>query len=80
MPTYFETGSISAFGNDRQPTKQVLVSAAQPMTSFIGVYNSNAAVTGLKASPGSMAFSTETGHGRIYIYNGSAWKFVNLDG
>ena len=44
---------------------------AQPNTSFIGVFDTAAEITGSKATPGSMAFCLADS--KIYIYNGTAW-------
>jgi len=60
--------------------KQVLYSGPHSAQQFLGVFTTNAAVTGMQAAKGSVAFSIETGNGRLYIYNGSAWKYINADG
>ena len=60
--------------------KQVLYSGPHSAQQFLGVFSTNAEITGMKAAKGSVAFSTESGNGRLYIYNGSAWKFINANG
>ena len=47
---------------------------------FLGVFATNAEITGMKAAKGSVAFSIQSGNGRLYIYNGSAWKYISADG
>jgi hypothetical protein len=60
--------------------KVTLTSGPYSAQQFLGVFASNAEVTGMKAAKGSVAFSTETDDGRLYIYDGSAWKFINANG
>ena len=60
--------------------KQVFAGITYGHQQFLGVFSTNAEITGMKAVKGSVAFSTESGNGRLYIYNGSGWKYINCDG
>tara|TARA_Y100000004_G_C8686549_1_gene315621 strand:- start:15 stop:230 length:216 start_codon:yes stop_codon:yes gene_type:complete len=59
--------------------KQVAKGIVYGHQSFVGVFDTNAEITSLKATPGSMAYSKETGNGRLYIHDGTAWGYINLD-
>ena len=59
--------------------KQVAKGIVYGHQSFVGIFDTNGEITSLKAAPGSMAYSKESGNGRLYIYDGTAWGYINLD-
>jgi len=59
--------------------KQVAKGITYPSTSFIPVFSTDTAAQVAKPAKGTMTYSTEQTHGRIYIYDGSAWGYLNLD-
>ena len=62
-------------------TKQTVISSsAQPMPSFVGFYTTDAEVEALDAVQGSMAYSSQQTHGRLYVYDGTTWKYVTFSG
>ena len=59
--------------------KQTLTSGPYPNNSFIGIFDTEAEVTALKAGKGSMAFAIDIGsHGGLMVYNGTAWKQISF--
>tara|TARA_Y100000004_G_scaffold107613_1_gene120683 strand:- start:444 stop:665 length:222 start_codon:yes stop_codon:yes gene_type:complete len=57
--------------------KQVAKGITYGHQSFVGIFDTTAEITGLKAAKGSMAFSIGEGsHGALFIYTGTAWKKV----
>jgi hypothetical protein len=60
--------------------KQILVSTGHSNPAFVGAFSTDAEVEALKAAPGSMAYSSQQTHGRLYVYDGSNWKYVTFDG
>ena len=60
--------------------KQVAKGISYGHQSFVGIFDTTAEITGLKAAKGSMAFSIGEGsHGALYIYTGAAWKKISAD-
>ena len=68
-----------AFGGTYEAN--VLTSGSlQPSTSHIPVFSTDAAAQVAKPVTGTMTYSTQQTNGRIYIYDGSTWGFINLNG
>jgi hypothetical protein len=58
--------------------KQVAKGITYPSTSHIPVFDTDAAAQVAKPAPGTMTYSKEQADGRIYIYDGSAWGYIDL--
>ena len=58
--------------------KQVAKGITYPSTSFIPVFDTDAAAQVAKPAPGTMTYS-KAGTGKLYIYDGTAWGHIALD-
>jgi|10_taG_2_1085330.scaffolds.fasta_scaffold14098_3 hypothetical protein len=58
--------------------KQVAVGITYPSTSHIPVFATDTAAQVTKPAKGTMTYSTEQTNGRIYIYDGSAWGYLDM--
>jgi|TARA_Y100000310_G_scaffold278116_1_gene296363 hypothetical protein len=69
---------MSYIQDPNNPKKQVAVGITYPSTSHIPVFSTDAAAQVAKPAKGTMTYSTEQTNGRIYIYDGSAWGYLDM--
>jgi hypothetical protein len=50
----------------------------EPSTSHIPVFATDAEAQVAKPAKGTMTYSTQQTDGRIYIYDGSAWGYLDM--
>tara|TARA_B100000287_G_scaffold174774_1_gene164835 strand:+ start:439 stop:654 length:216 start_codon:yes stop_codon:yes gene_type:complete len=60
--------------NKKQKPKQITFQNP----AFVPVFSTDAAAKVTNPAKGTMTFSSENGHGDIFVWNGSAWKKAEL--
>ena len=70
---------MSYIQDPNDPNKQVPAPVTYPNTSFIPVFDTDAEAQVAKPAPGTMTYS-KAGTGKLYIYDGTAWGHIALDG
>ena len=67
---------MSYIQDPNDPNKQVPAPVTYPNTSFIPVFDTDAAAKVANPAIGTMTFSTEQTNGTIFIYTGTKWVKV----